>query len=101
MRRVHEFIPQSQIYGQPLGDPPVILAVEAIGIEDEIPVFSGKCGRELHYSGYALQEIRKLIELELPIKGVGGLTCLIVPVEQHAKLEGMFPASPIHVVAQS
>ena len=101
VRGVHEFVAQAQVYGQPLRHPPVILGIEAIGIEDEIPVFRGKGGRKLDYGWYVLQEIRELIVLELPVKGVGGLTCLIVTVEQYAKLEGMFPASPIHVVAQS
>ena len=40
-----------------------------------------------------------MIVLELPVKGVGVLTSLIEPVEQYAKLEGMFPSRPIHVVA--
>jgi len=88
--RVHEFIAQSHVYGQPLSYPPVILAIEAKGIVDEIPIFIGKGGGKLHNGGYALQEIRKLIELDLPIKGVGGLTSKIVPIEQYSKLEGMF-----------
>ena len=102
VRRVHEFVAQAQVYGQPLRYPPVILAIEAIGIEDEIPVFSGKGGRKLYLRRVCPSRNRRIdCNWSLPIKGVGGLTGFIEPVEQYAKLEGMFPTSPIHIVAQS
>ena len=99
-RRVHEFIAQAQVYRQPLRGPPVVLAVEAIGVVEEKAVFIGKGRRKLDHGGYVLEEIRQLVVLELPIKGVGILSSFIEPVEQYAKLEGMFPSGPIHVVAQ-
>src|SRR4029077_18779650 len=57
-RRVHEFIAEAQVYRHPRGGPPVVLAIEAIGVVDEKAVFIGKGGRKLYLGWYALQEIR-------------------------------------------
>ncbi len=99
MRCVHEFIAQTQVYRQPLLDAPVVLAVEAIGVVDEKPVFIGESRCKLHNGRYVLQEVRELVVLELSIVGIGSLTSLIEPVQQYSKLEGVFPAGPIYVVA--
>src|SRR6266704_6832949 len=69
-------------------------------MEDEKPVFIGKGGRKLYLGWYGLQEIRKLIVLELPVKGVGVLGSDIEPVQQYAKLEGVLATGPNDVVAQ-
>ena len=101
VRRVHEFIAQAQVYGQPLRYPPVVLAIESISVVDKIPVFSGKGRSKLYLEWVAQQEIRELIVNDLPIKGVGCLTGFIEPVEEYAKLEGMLATDPVHIVAQS
>src|SRR6202042_3803354 len=91
---------QAQVYCQPRFDPPVILNVEAIGVEDEIPVFGRKGGRKLYLKRVARQEIWKSIVNDLPVKRVGCLTGFIEPVEECAELEGMFALGPYNIVAQ-
>src|SRR5260370_36630662 len=96
---VHEFEATTQVDRQALIYAPVVLAVEAIGVVDEKPVFIGESRCKLHNGRYVLQEIRELVVLELSIVGVGSLASLIEPVQQYSKLEGVFPAGPIYVVA--
>src|SRR5260370_16120323 len=91
---------QAEVEGDRLFYPPVILAVEAKGMEDEKLVVIGKGGRKLYLCWYGLDEIRKLIVLDLSVKGVRVLSSDIEPVQQHPKLEGVFATGPYEVVAQ-
>src|ERR1700674_1985020 len=100
MRRVHEFVAEAQGEGQTLCGSPVVLAVEAVSIENIKPVLVDTRRSELHYRGVARQEINKGVELDLSVIGIGGLIRDIEPVEQCSELESVFPARPNHIVAQ-
>ncbi len=97
--RSHEFIPQTQVHGQPRRRAPVILPIESEGVKDVKSILICKRGLKLDQVGFAHHEMGDVGELDLPISRIIGLISFIPPIAQEPKLERVFAPGPYKVVA--